>query len=363
MEVCRAEIGNATQFRCIYHGWMYDQTGAFVGAPVANQQMHGNVYGKEGLGLTRARVGVHAGLIFATFDEQAPSLSDHLGDMAWYLDLFFARTDDGLEVAGPPQRFIVPGNWKLAAEQFVGGDGYHVMTLHGSFFELGVLGGGSPEENLRAGGFFGVDVGFPQGHSVRCVPPTFLGERTVGPLELLAGFPPPGVPAELVPQLRNQFDDEQLRTLADFPPSVGGLFPNIATFNFHMLAADGQLASVTGFHTFVPKGPEAVEFVHWTLVERSAPEEFKRLVRQTTAQHVGISGQFEQDDGECWPATTRALRGSRARRQTLKYQAVEGEHRPTDWPGGGIVAEGFTKDDAQWLWWRRYFEYMVGKAW
>ncbi|WP_373292982.1 SRPBCC family protein [Nocardia jinanensis] len=133
-------------------------------------------------------------------------------------------------------------------------------------------------------------------------------------------------------------------------------------FRFPFLSAEGELSGVVGFHTFVPKGPDAVEFWHWSLVERGAPPEFKEKIRRTTVQTVGTSGQIEQDDGECWPATTRAARGIYAAEQTLKYQALRGESKPADWPGGGIVSEGFTKDDGQWYWWQRYFDYLTGKV-
>src|SRR5271169_1469752 len=59
---------------------------------------------------------------------------------------------------------------------------------------------------------------------------------------------------------------------------------------------------------------------------------------------------------------TRAARGSVARRQTIKYQAQIGVNKPDDWPGGGIVSYGFTKDDGQWNWWRSYFAYMTGRS-
>ena len=32
-KVCRAEAGNTNTWLCQYHGWTYDTTGAFVGAP------------------------------------------------------------------------------------------------------------------------------------------------------------------------------------------------------------------------------------------------------------------------------------------------------------------------------------------
>jgi len=36
-------------------------------------------------GLVEARVDSYKGLVFATWDKQAPALADYLGDAAWYL--------------------------------------------------------------------------------------------------------------------------------------------------------------------------------------------------------------------------------------------------------------------------------------
>jgi nitrite reductase/ring-hydroxylating ferredoxin subunit len=362
MQVCRSEAGTATQFKCVYHGWVYDDRGKFLGSPVARQQMHGDILSKSQLGLRRAQVATSCGLIFATLNPECPPLEDHLGDLSWYLKLFYGISEEGMEVVGPPQRFTVAGNWKLAAEQFVGGDGYHTLTLHRSQFDLGLIGTTADITADTAPGMNGLDVSFREGHSVRCAYPLIPMDSSLSPLDRLAIFPPAGMTPEMVPSLASRLDDDQLRVLADAPPTVGGIFPNVATFRFPFLSPEGELAAVCGFHTFMPRGPEALEFWHWTLVERGAPPAIKELVRRTTAQTVGTSGQIEQDDGECWPATTRAARGNYAGEQTLKYHALRGECKPPDWPGGGIVSEGFTKDDGQWYWWQRYFDYMTGKA-
>jgi hypothetical protein len=133
--VCRFEAGNAKQFQCPYHGWAFKSDGTFLAAPVGRENMHGQLRTKEELSLVRGRVETYTGMIFVTFDETAPSLRDYLGPMTWYCDLMFDRTRSGMTVLGHPQRFIIPANWKSAAEQFAG-DIFHTLTLHRSMQEL-----------------------------------------------------------------------------------------------------------------------------------------------------------------------------------------------------------------------------------
>src|ERR1700754_155059 len=129
MRVCTSEAVNQAVHTCIYHGWAFRQNGDFVGAPIAQEKMHGEMFPKEKLGLRKARVHIYGGLIFATWNLDGPSFDDFLGDMKWYYDMLFCRTDGGLEVLGPPQRFTIHANWKTAGEQSAA-DGFHTLTLH-----------------------------------------------------------------------------------------------------------------------------------------------------------------------------------------------------------------------------------------
>src|SRR4051795_3674321 len=52
MQVCRAELGNASHFRCPYHAWTYNNTGELTGVP-----FHEDAYGGEA-GLRREGVGL-----------------------------------------------------------------------------------------------------------------------------------------------------------------------------------------------------------------------------------------------------------------------------------------------------------------
>ncbi|MDR7608689.1 MAG: Rieske 2Fe-2S domain-containing protein, partial [Armatimonadota bacterium] len=103
MQVCRAERGNASHFRCPYHGWTYRNTGDLVGVP-----FHEDAYGgdrefpKSEFGLLSApRVASYNGLVFASLDPGAPPLEEYLGGFRFYLDFYTRQSPAGLEVHGP----------------------------------------------------------------------------------------------------------------------------------------------------------------------------------------------------------------------------------------------------------------------
>jgi phenylpropionate dioxygenase-like ring-hydroxylating dioxygenase large terminal subunit len=366
-KVCRFEAGNAKQFQCAYHGWAYKADGTFLAAPVAREEMHGLLRTKDELSLTKARVDTYCGMIFVTFDENAPSLRDYLGPMAWYWDLMFDRCPRGMTVVGHPQRFIIPSNWKSAAEQFAG-DIFHTLSLHRSMQELGILSGG--EESAEPA-MAGAHASW-EGHYVRCFDiredhfvNALKGKdlAALSPMERLRLAPPAGMPAEMVDALPDRFDDKQLKVLAEFPPQVGQLFPNIAAIAMPFQMPDGTPSAFFSWRVWVPKGPDNFEMFSWTLVERDASVQLRDSMNLMTAAVFGISGFVEVDDTNTWPMQTQAARGVLGRQQKLRYQAITGENKPADWPGPAHIYAGFPKDDGQWNFWLRYSEFMEGRAW
>lgn len=366
MKLCRADAGCAAQFRCPYHGWTFNPDGRFLGAPVAREQMHGDVRAKGELGLRSARVETFAGMVFATWDPAAPSLDDYLGHIKWYLELMFDRTDDGLEVLGPPQRFMIRANWKCAGEQHAG-DGFHTLTLHRSLFELEAMASGEPGKEPAMDG---LNVSW-NGHGLRCIDvrQPFINalkgkglEQALTPLEKLRIAPPPGLTPEMAATLGQRFDAGQLRVLADFPPQVGGLFPNMGAFSIPFPLPEG-MSAIIAWHAFVPKGPGRFEFFNWYFAERNCPDELREMVSRASNLGFGVSGFVETDDADTWPQMYQASRGFMGRQEKLRYQALVGDNKPDDWPGGGHVYDGFTKDDNQWNWWLRYGEFMTGRPW
>jgi len=144
---CRQPHGNARSFVCPYHQWTYKLNGELAGLPFkdgvpatddAGQPcVNGGMppdFDLKQHGLTRLRVAVLHGLVFATFSADAEPLEDYLGPnvMPW-LDRIFAGRK--LALLGY-NRQRIPGNWKLMMENIK--DPYHPGLLHTWFVTFGL---------------------------------------------------------------------------------------------------------------------------------------------------------------------------------------------------------------------------------
>jgi len=131
--VCQNEAGNASFFRCPYHGWTYKNTGALRGIT------YGEGYpdlDRSALGLVALpRVARFAGFVFASFASEGPPLDDHLGNARPYLELVSQQGPEGIRLSAGSHRLTYRGNWKLQVENTI--DNYHFGFVHRSF--LGVL--------------------------------------------------------------------------------------------------------------------------------------------------------------------------------------------------------------------------------
>lgn len=364
--VVREEAGNANVLRCIYHGWIFNLDGSVRGMPWKDE-MYPPGTDFERLGLTKARVEVYAGIIFANWDSSAPSLDDYLGEYKRYMDLIFDKLPGGMEVLGAPQRFIVDANWKTVSEQF-GGDAYHAGQLHR---DLGKLIPADPA-NPADWHMYATKVSTNNGHSIICMDQTRIiqiltgcGDNLPSLNDRLEMLPPPGVPREMLSELKKHRTVEELEFMMSSPPGNGSIFPCGGVWNMYNPMAEGPPGPFLSFRTYLPAGPDKFEFCMWTLVAKGASEEYRRLVLRSTSFVQGAGGFVEGDDGATWPSQTLASKGYMARKtQSYKYWSMTGEHKPKDWPDamGGHVHGGFSRDDPQWNWWQRYFDRLEGKV-
>jgi phenylpropionate dioxygenase-like ring-hydroxylating dioxygenase large terminal subunit len=129
--VCEEKFGTTKYFRCPYHGWTYGGDGTLLGVPFEEGYGEG-VDIKPDRGLVHvARVESYRGFIFASLSHDGPSLVEHLGNAAPYLDIIAAQD---LQVRSGVQRYPYNGNWKLQQENSV--DHYHAMIVHKIYFDV-----------------------------------------------------------------------------------------------------------------------------------------------------------------------------------------------------------------------------------
>lgn len=331
--VCRADQGRTKMFTCTYHGWAYDVDGNLVNLP-GKEQYDENFSQDDWPLVTVPRVESYKGLIFANWDENAEPLEDALGDMRWYIDAFMDRDPEGTYVVGGVTKWVLDGNWKLAAEQFAT-DWYHVNMSHASALMVMSPSGKGPKKEIAER--TGVQYHDDHGNG--------------------AGFPV---------HPKNRFDAQPVHEYYDYdflrerlsPEQVMGPMTNghATVFpNFSYLPVNG---SIRVWH---PKGPNKMEVWAWTVLDRSMPEDVARAQRLYNLRTFGPSGIFEQDDGENWSECQSIAHGFMVGNTPLNYQmgmATVGERE--GFPG---TTSELYSDAAGRALYRRWRELMSTPAW
>ncbi|WP_066072020.1 aromatic ring-hydroxylating oxygenase subunit alpha [Neobacillus soli] len=311
MKLCRADAGNKSSFTCPYHGFNFKNNGDCVGVPL-QKDIYGEEFDKSGLGLHKVRIESYKGLMFGTWNDEAESLEDFLGDFKWYIDIFAGRAE--MEVIGAPQRFVIHSNWKIGADNFVG-DSYHTMVTHGSIVKLGMV----PSATYSKKGY---QIHTSKGHGLNLGTPN----------------PDFAFPEELKEEYKSNLTNEQYDVLANLKNMIGNIFPNLSFLISHT-KVKGQLISNTSVRLWRPVGADKMEVITWLLVEKNASDDWKRRSRESFVLTFSPSGIFEQDDTEVFTDITAAASGTMPLVKQLTYNYTMGLHRTPveDFIGPGVV--------------------------
>jgi phenylpropionate dioxygenase-like ring-hydroxylating dioxygenase large terminal subunit len=296
--LCRADAGNAASFTCAYHGWTYRNDGRLVGVPWLKEAYYGELERERWALEPVAQLDSYKGLLFATFDPEAPPLRQYLGEMTWYLDAFFDRREGGVEIVGM-NRWVMPCNWKFPAENF-GGDAYHAPWSHLSAVTTNFSLGASTRQETQ-----GTLLSPGNGHVVICFGPNDVADPPVA--EILE------YEKEIRPEVQKRLG-----------PRAGRINPIVATAfpNFSMLRATSRT-----FRVWQPRGPDKTEVWSSVYADKAAPAHVKEAIRLAGVRGFSPSGSFEQDDMDNWQECTRTCRGVVSRRLTLNTQMGLGHER------------------------------------
>lgn len=299
MRICRTDQGNARAFTCSYHGWAYDTAGNLVNVP-NEKDVYGPGFDKKQWGARKVpRVESYKGMVFASWNEDVPPLTEYLGGLIPYLDAVLDRRPDRNRVIGGVMKWVIPCNWKFAAEQFAS-DMAHANFAHSSVL-MAVMPPGAPPPP----------------------PPTMMKTAQYASRETGHGtgmiFYPPGMPAtdnNGGVDTRNVDLDAQRERRREHQPLAGDiLVQHLTVFpNFSVVTG------VDAFRVWHPRGPEEIEVWAFSIVDADATEAEREFQRLTTLRTFSPAGTFEQDDGENWVEIQRVLRGREARRTPFTVQ-------------------------------------------
>lgn len=284
--VCEVKKGKAASFVCPYHGWGYGLDGVLRGVPMADG--YDENFDKSDHGLVNLRTESYQGLIFATLNDEAPTLDEFLGDAKPWIDLFM-KQGGGYPVAfGGEHKFRFPGNWKIQLENTT--DAYHFPVVHKSFLQSL----DAQAEDLFS---FLEDDGYVQdlgnGHSVMVMIPDLVD------LEENLDEPIPERFSDLAETLSKKHSEEEVRKIIRAVTGSGfnvNLFPNLA-------------CSMAFFRVLRPISVKETEIRHIAIQMDGGPVEGNRARLRLHEHFQGPMGFGSPDDAEAWE---RVQRGSAA---------------------------------------------------
>ena len=304
--ICRADQGNSQSFMCTYHGWTFATDGKLVGVP-GYKEAYFEELDRSQWGLVEvAQLDTYKGLVFATWDKQAPTLPEYMGDAAWSLDLMLDRRESGTELLTGVHRWVIDSNWKMGSDNFAG-DGYHVPITHGSISQAGIT-------------------------RTRPLAIYETHRRTINPGNghgILGGYDGPGVnPAfESTPPAIKQYMSEHLPELEQRlgPDRAKQITINVATMFPNFTWHPGPM--IRNWH---PRGPFKTEVWSYCIVDKEAPQEAKDAMRRNLIITFGPGGAMEADDMNNWNQCTRSGLMFMGRQYPMNLQLGLGHEAPSE---------------------------------
>lgn len=277
--VCEKTRGNATGFTCPYHSWSYGLDGKLRGLPYADG--YEDVIEKADLPLKALKVGVYAGMVFASYNADIEPLEDFLGNARHWIDLFMKQGAGYPVKTQGEHKFTFKGNWKIQLENTT--DGYHFPVVHKTFLQSvdaetsEMLSFMTDEESITRS--------LGNGHSVMVMVPEHVDlDVDDGTEQLQERF------AHVIEALSKDYPPEQVRRIVRSLHGAGfnlNLFPNVAM-------------SMSFFRVLRPVAVDETEIRHVALGMDGGPEIANRERLRIHEHFQGPFGFGSPDDAEAW---------------------------------------------------------------
>ncbi|GAB3326247.1 aromatic ring-hydroxylating dioxygenase subunit alpha [Haliea atlantica] len=277
--VCREKKGKTKSFQCMYHGWVFKDSGELM--HLAGEASYPKDFGECGdIRLTPVpRFESYAGFYFVCFDENTESLEDYLADAKAYLDLIQEHSPEGMTIVGGTQEYAIRANWKLLVENSV--DGYHAEATHATYLDY-LMNTNGGLANVKLAGI-AHDLG--NGHAV---------------IEYTAPWGRPV--AQWIPMWGEEGKAEMARVYAELEGRLGTeRADQIATKNRNMIIFPNlvinDIMAIT-VRTFYPTSPDYMKVNAWALAAEDENEWRRKYRLFNFLEFLGPGGFATPDDVE-----------------------------------------------------------------
>ena len=332
--VCLTETGNAEKFVCPYHAWSYANTGELL-EPTFDEGYNYDLDKSRFPLVEVARQDSYRGLMFASVAPEGITLTEHLGPVSEFIDMFMGLSPEGeitLDVGCQKVRY--KGNWKYMPENSMEGD-YHGPFIHKIAFELYSRSSGLDVSALHEEEIPDVIRSLPGGHMVE--------DYRGAPL-----FKRPGEPSVARKEYAAKMIERHGEKLAT--QMMGTMAPLLFVF-------PNMMYVMTHIRTVQPVSVGETNSYYYPVMLKGVPGEINAARLSDHQFMFGSAGFVSPDDVEIME---RNQIGMKAVGDDWLFIG-RGEHRERDMPDGG--RSGFTMDETHLRgFWRHYASLMEGGA-
>jgi p-cumate 2,3-dioxygenase alpha subunit len=277
--VCRERRGSSPAFQCMYHGWVFANTGRLMVVP-GHAGYPADYKSDPGKQLTHApRFDRFGDFFFVSFASDGEDLATYLAGAGDYLKLVSEQSSAGMAIVGGTQEYAIRGNWKLLAENSV--DGYHAASTHSTYLEYLKNANGATHDTRLAG--FGYDLG--NGHAI--IEYSAPWGRPVANWIPLWGEEGKSEIEAIQRDLTERLGQERAERIAKLSRNMI-IFPNLVI---------NDVMAIT-VRTFWPTAPDYMEVNAWALAPAKESEWLRKYRLFNFTEFLGPGGFATPDDVE-----------------------------------------------------------------
>ncbi|WP_423603549.1 aromatic ring-hydroxylating oxygenase subunit alpha [Sphingomonas sp. MS122] len=134
-QIAQMRAGNARMHVCPYHSWSFDSAGRNRGIKWQRAGCYAEAFDRSDHGLARLpHFEEYRGFLFGSLAADVPTLAQHLGGVARFLDFVVGQPEAGVELVPGAVAFTYDANWKLQLENC--SDAYHFTSAHPSYIRI-----------------------------------------------------------------------------------------------------------------------------------------------------------------------------------------------------------------------------------